>query len=134
MDEVYSGKKTELASDVAAKHDVEIIAVEKYLEHKETPPSETYYKLVRDGTQYLIYTYIVDDWQDKEADRRDDMPKKFTREQALAVWGEFKKHIGKGAEIGRGCVFWEATLRRDGTVNPHPSEDWSAAVRSTYIG
>ena len=133
---LYDGETTKIEGDSAAKHDVAIFAVENRSHGDTRYPTETWYKLIRTGNRYLIYTYVVDRNRDLWSQREDSIPKRYSEEQVMQLWEDFKNHATKGAEIGSsnlgGPMFWEVTLKRDGSLNTNPDEDWKASIQSSF--
>jgi hypothetical protein len=90
-------------------------------------PTHTYHKLIKVEHVYKIYSYITDLNTEQWAQRELPFPKKFDEATIIRTWEEYKKHI-KGAEIGRGPVFWDVSLTQQGKIDSNPSEDWNTPI------
>lgn len=122
--DLYRFRKTMIDPEISDRDQTFIIAVEQRTVGPKEYPTQTFYKLVKVGNQYKIYTYVVDNNTATWAEREDNIPKRLTRDDVIKLWGELKKYMKEGAEIGRGLVFWEVALNKQGKII-ESVEEWN---------
>ena len=120
----YRFEETMIAPEIADRYQVFIVATEQRTSGPQRYPTNTFYKLVKIENRYRIYTYVIDHDTDRWAEREDNIPKRFTVDEVMRLWEEFKQHMKEGAEIGHGPVFWEVALNRQGKII-ESVEEWT---------